>query len=228
MMRILSWRKSVAALAAGLILTGCSGGEDAPSTQLEIFYALRDRVKEGRGDDPGTPSLTRAQLDSFRGAFLEVTRENNGQYAYLAKNLERRDDEPGRIVNWRTRDDITITTRNGVLIATRGVGGDLMSASTLVSGDRPGPVLSGPRTLQIRALDNKEVAIAMACEIRDLGPETIEIVEWRHSTRHIQEACSGSGGTVVNDYWVGNGLVWQSRQWAGPHIGYLKIRQLTR
>ena len=37
------------------------------------------------------------------------------------------------------------------------------------------------------------------------------------------------GGVVVNDYWVdpGGGLVWQSRQWGGPAMGYLRTRRLT-
>ncbi len=45
----------------------------------------------------------------------------------------------------------------------------------------------------------------------------------------VQQRCSGGGGEVVNDYWVDSrgGLVWKSRQWAGPQIGYIRFRRLT-
>nr|WP_260108846.1 YjbF family lipoprotein [Phaeobacter inhibens] len=73
----------------------------------------------------------------------------------------------------------------------------------------------------------------MLCSRRDLGAGPIEIVELRYPTRHIEERCRpsqpGRGGEIINDYWVDSrsGRVWQSRQWAGPNVGYLRIRQLT-
>ena len=35
-------------------------------------------------------------------------------------------------------------------------------------------------------------------------------------------------GRVVNDYWADphRGIMWMSRQWAGPDVGYLRIRRL--
>jgi len=94
-------------------------------------------------------------------------------------------------------------------------------------------VRGGQRSYQIRGLDNRAQTLVMACEVRDIGTETVEIVELNHATRHLQERCEGGvgsgGGVVVNDYWVDSrsGRIWQSRQWAGPTIGYLRIRQLT-
>jgi len=69
----------------------------------------------------------------------------------------------------------------------------------------------------------------MACSLQDLGPAPVEIVEVTYATRHLQERCEAAGSVVVNDYWVDSrsGRVWQSRQWAGPTIGYLRLRQLT-
>ena len=55
-----------------------------------------------------------------------------------------------------------------------------------------------------------------------------EIVELKFNTRHLQEQCSNALGQVTNDYWVDSqdGTVRQSRQWAGPYIGYLRLRRL--
>ena len=114
-----------------------------------------------------------------------------------------------------------------MLIATRGLGGDVISTEVQVAGDSPGPARGGARVLHVQALDNQAVPVRLSCTLADLGPETLTIVERRHATRHLRETCSGENGTVVNDYWTEGGLVRQSRQWAGPFIGYLKTRQLT-
>ncbi len=123
-----------------------------------------------------------------------------------------------------------------MLIATRGLGGDILSSNVQLAGDAPGPARGGDKILDIRALDNKAVRLALTCDLADLGPETIVIVEQRHATRRLRETCrggvaaGGGPGQVVNDYWVdaSAGLVWQSRQWAGPETGYLRLRRLTR
>lgn len=212
----------------GLVLAACSGGTDRPAGNLQVLNAARQQVAEARAPETERPPLTRAVLDPLEGAFLEATVENTGALAYLFVQLRRTDDLPGEIVVWRTEDDVTLAARNGALIATRGLGGDLLSTSVETAG-APGPVASGQKVMHIRARDNQAVPITLACEVADMGPETIVIVERAHPTRHLRERCEGAGGTVVNDYWTDprSGLVWQSRQWAGPTIGYIRTRQLT-
>lgn len=223
--------KRRAACLGGLLmaLAACSGGTDRPTLNAQLFAAVRENVAARTAPRTERPPLTRAALDTVEGEFIEVTIENDDALAYLFMQLRRQDDQPGRITVWRTEDNVTLTERNGVLIATRGLGGDLLSSAVQVTGTRPGPAGSGQKVLQIAARDNKAVQIAMACDLTDLGPETIVIVERRHATRHLRERCEGGGGTVVNDYWTdtGSGIVWQSRQWAGPYVGYVRMRQLT-
>lgn len=222
------WRGVTAALLlAGL--AGCSGGRDRPTLNAQIFESVRGNVAARLAPEVERPPLTRAALDTVEVAAIEVTLEESGIQAYLFEQLERRDDAPGRIVVWRTEDNVTLALRNGVLIATRGLGGDLLSSAVQVAGTQPGPSGSGQKVMRIAARDNKAVPIRLACELTDLGPETIVIVERGHPARHLRETCEGAGGTVVNDYWTDarSGVVWQSRQWAGPTIGYIRIRQLT-
>lgn len=134
---------------------------------------------------------------------------------------------------WRTEDNISLTLRNGVLVATRNLGNDILSSSALVGEGAGGPARSGARRYHIRGLDNGAWQLDMLCSRRDLGADPIVIVELRYPTRHIEERCQpsqpGRGGEIINDYWVDSrsGRVWQSRQWAGPNVGYLRIRQLT-
>ena len=223
-------RRGACAAAIALVLAGCSGGTDQPTGNLQVLEAARQRVAAARAPETERPPLTRAALDTVEVAAIEATVEDADAQAYLFEQVVRRDDAPGQIVVWRTEDNVTLALRSGVLIATRGLGGDLLSTQVELAGDRPGPAVGGgQKIMRVRALDNKAVPIVLACEVTDLGPETIVIVERAHPTRHLRETCEGGGGTVVNDYWTDprSGLVWQSRQWAGPYIGYIRTRQLT-
>ena len=216
-------------LALVVALGACSGGADAPSLQLQVIDAARSAISTRIAPaQPARPPLTRAVLDTLDGAFLEATREREDLSGFLYVSARTRDHDPGEITVWRTENDETLTVRGGVLIATRAFGGDLLSAEVQLASGGQGPA-SGARVMHVFTGDNQQVVLTLACDVSDLGPETIEIIGDRHATRHLRERCEGAGGTVVNDYWVGagNGPVWQSRQWAGPHIGYLSLRQIT-
>jgi group 4 capsule polysaccharide lipoprotein GfcB/YjbF len=217
-------------LLTPLLVTACSGGREAPPLQLELIQASQGVIAaRTAGASPERPPLRRADLDALEGSFMEITRERLAQTAYLYVHAVRQDDQPGTVTVWRSEDDATFAMRNGVLIATRGLGGDILSSSVQVAQGRPGPSASGAHVQMIRGGDVDRQRLAMACELRDLGAAMVEIVEIRYATRHLRQHCTGAGGEITNDYWVdaAAGLVWQSRQWAGPHIGYLRFRRLT-
>jgi hypothetical protein len=223
-----------ATLLALALLGGCNRGPEGPTLQLELLQMAGQRLSSlGDAAPAARPPLTRAALDTITSAYIEVTVENRDALAYLSQQLVRQDSSPGQIVVWRSEDNATLALRSGVLVATRGLGDDLLSASAPVANGQGGPVTGGARRYQIRGLDNGSRSLVMGCTLVDLGAEQVEIVELRHATRHLQERCEGGSGAagtlVVNDYWVdsGSGRVWKSRQWAGPTIGYLRIRQLT-
>lgn len=226
------------ALASALVLTltGCSSGTDGPPLFQQIALSGISLVTNG-GRAPATPpqQLSRALLDTLDGAYLEVTLERNNQRAFLQINAQKNDPNPGQITVWRTEDNVSLAMRNGVLIATRGLGGNLLSSAVAVQDARPGPADGGQRVYVIATRDAKQRRLSMICELEDLGAKTLIIVERAHPTRHLRETCTsgpetGAPGRVVNEYWVDSraNTVWQSRQWAGPFIGYLATRQLTQ
>ncbi len=222
-------RRALATLGLVLTLAACSGGTDAPPVELQLVNSVRGVIQSRVAGKPAVSPLTRTLLDEQDVSYLEVVSERRDLTAYLTIGAERHDSGPGRITVWRTADNVSLAMRNGVLIATRGLGGDILSSQVPVRGNEPGPATGGERTYRILARDNKAVRVVLACDRVDLGPETIEIVERRYPTRHLQERCTASDGDVINDYWVDSraGLVWQSRQWAGPYVGYLRTRRLT-
>jgi hypothetical protein len=224
-------------LSAVLVLAACSGGpQDAP-LEVEIMQIVGQQVKQRLKRQPERPPVTRALLDSLDETYIEVTIEDDGQRAYLQPQLVKQDSTPGQVTVWLTEDAVTLAMRNGVLTATRGLRNDMLSSSALVreTGGAMGPAggATGARRYEFAALDNRSQVFTLACTVSDLGPETIEIIELTYQTRHLQERCEsgphGESGVVVNDSWVDSrsGPLWQSRQWAGPTTGSLRIRQLT-
>ncbi|MEY8842288.1 YjbF family lipoprotein, partial [Cribrihabitans sp. XS_ASV171] len=197
----------------------------------QVFNSTRDliRARIASGQEVERPPLRRSDLDPLEGSYLEASIERRDISAYLFVNVDLEDDYPGKIRVWRTDDNVTLTMRNGVLVSTRGLGEDLLSSRVQVSGTQPGPSSGGEHVQYIRTAEYDSLQMPFACELVDLGPETIVIVERRHATRHVQQRCAGPSGEFVNDYWTdsGAGLIWQSRQWAGPGIGYMRFRRLT-
>lgn len=212
-----------------LVLTGCASGTEEVPLQIEVLQRTRGIIADRTGPETAPKTLRRAELDPIEDPFIEVTIEDRDQLGYMGISSQWRDDQPGNVVVWRSEDNVSLTLRNGVLIATRGLGGDVISSLVPVSGTTPGPARGGELVHRIHTGDERLAHVSMACDLVDMGPETIVIVERRHDTRHLQQRCEGAGGQIANDYWIDSraGMVWQSRQWAGPHIGYLTMRQLT-
>lgn len=223
----------ICALVALAVLGACGSSESTQGAfyKTELFEEIKTVVKARRAPPPQPTVLTRALLDTLDAPHLEVKIEKDDAVGFVLPQLVRRDELPGEIVTWRAADNATITLRDGVLIATRGMTGyNLIAASTLVEeGGAQGPSTSGPRRYTLRIGNEKQQSFSFACDLVSLGPKSLEIVELTYATTHLQERCASAEGEIVNDYWVDSktGRVWQSRQWAGPSIGYLTIRQLT-
>ncbi len=75
--------------------------------------------------------------------------------------------------------------------------------------------------------EDQIVRTAYQCEIATLRSEVIEIVQRRHETRVVREACTGSEGRFANLYWIdATGEIWQSRQWISARLGAVDIQKL--
>ena len=223
-------------IGLGLLLslaTACARGPEETPLELEIGQILRSQLmtRLGKVEKPQPPTLTRALLDSIEDPHVEVVIEEVELRDYVTLQLARQDDQPGGVEVWRTVDNITFAFRDGMLISTRGLRGTLLSAEVPADGQGAmGPATGGQRSYRFRGDDEGSFKVSLACDLRDLGAGSLEIVERFYAVRHLQEACIGpEGGEIVNDYWIDSrsGRLWQSRQWAGPSLGYIRFRQVV-
>ncbi len=114
-------------------------------------------------------------------------------------------------------------------MVTKGLGGDLRSADAIAAlAGFDGKGGGGERLLVLDRLDGSAQTVAFACDMTQLGRETIQIVDQRVSTYHMREDCVFENASFTNEYWVetSGGRMRKSRQWVGPTFGYIDFVRL--
>ncbi len=127
--------------------------------------------------------------------------------------------EYGPYVTWIGTDGISITTKHGVIIETRGLGFDLMSSDVEEPIDR---------------ITNRNVSITATRVQSYLDGEDQEYsrsfkCEYESKDDSILETCFSTNLQIENQYWVSNsGQVWRAKQWIGDENGTIQVELLTR
>jgi hypothetical protein len=222
-------------LIGSLALAGCSGGDNQGQTGsplLQAGTAVVGAVKArraGRAKARTRVVVTRKLLDETSGEVMQVIPDKTGLQDFMFIAGKRNDSYPGTVEVWRSSDGAHLILRDGVLIATKGLGGDMRSAdaSPAIAGfDGSGG--GGERLITLDRLDGSAQAVPFACDMTHLGRETIQIVDQRVSTYRMREDCSYRDTSFTNEYWVETtgGRMRKSRQWAGPVFGYVGFIRL--
>ncbi|SIT06205.1 Group 4 capsule polysaccharide lipoprotein gfcB, YjbF [Roseivivax lentus] len=135
------------------------------------------------------------------------------------------------VINWRTLDNFSeISTRNGVIVATRSLGDDLMSADVTgtiaaLQGRDGGDYY--PRFHTMLDGEYQPYFESFQCIVESRAPETLTIIDRTYRTTRIEEVCATPERTVTNRYWVGSdGTVLRSRQWIGESVAHIQTERL--
>ena len=232
----MSGRRAGAALALclGLALAGCSSdGEGRADLLLQVGAQVGSQIsgKTRRSREKLPPAtITRTQLENTKIPALQVNLIDRGGSDFLKRATRRNDAYPGTVAVWRGTGNTEVHLRNGVLVGTRGIGGDILSVDAgatvqAVSGARAG---SGQRRYVLSDGGYGKVDLTLRCSIANLGAATTQVVHLSYGTIHLRETCQGGEAgdlRIVNDYWVepGSGTVRRSIQWAGPYSGHFEM-----
>lgn len=141
--------------------------------------------------------------------------------------LARRDG----VVTWRTADFVTFSYRDGLLLATRGLGYDLMSAD--VSGTHAAlvgePKQDYARFATYLGPNDETLFRAFRCNMRNVGSDLVRSFDISFPAIRMEETCTSTGLQITNRYWIApGGGVRRSLQWVGPELGYLETEQISR
>ncbi|PQO24186.1 hypothetical protein C2I36_03655 [Rhodobacteraceae bacterium WD3A24] len=226
----LMWRGLLFGVVA--VLAGCSSEGELPDRVSEVAQiAGRLNLGGGETDSAGTGG-TAAPVALPEGALEGVTdpvllavipaRDATATLGRIGVN--------GNVETWSTTDNTTLALRDGILVATRNLGHDLMSVDAsrtraLISAGRGGAATRVHRRL---GGDRATLVRRYRCVVRPGPAETLESLGQSRPTRRFEERCSGEGQEFVNIYWRerAGDFIWQSRQWAGPQTGEIVLQRL--
>lgn len=167
---------------------------------------------------PAAPvALSRADIDASPVPLLLVQIQQRQATATLQKAGEN-----GKRVTWFTSDGTSVTTEDGIIVATRGFGDDLYAADTteIRANLRDGG--TGTRVHEYLTGLDQVVRPSFSCEIKATRDEVLTIVERNYATVRYEERCKNAQFDFTNVYWVdSSNEIRQSQQWLSPAVGYL-------
>lgn len=189
--------KVILAAAALAVLAGCQPViQRLTGTKPPEQVALSAEALSG--------PVMRAQIRS-RGADAKLSR------VAISNNVE----------TWLAVDNISLSFRSGVLVASRGLGFDLMGAdaSTTLSAIAGQGKAEYRRQMRYLTGDHKSTYLMAGCRMTRAGSEVVG----GQSLQRIEEKCIARRNEFTNIFWRnGSGKIVQSRQWISPEIGYVR------
>lgn len=225
----MTMRRNAMMLATLLLAAAC--GSNPTGTDPQQVLGQLVEAATGRGQVPEdqlqqAATLTRADIAGVTLPLMRATIPAVGGAATASLAAIN-----GPTETWAAPGGTDFTLDGPVLFATRGIGWDLLTAETaapkrlLLSGGSG----SYQRTLRHLSGDEAIDLVRYDCALRQQGTETIVILERSHRVRRATEDCRAEDGRAFqNIYWVGDGVLWQSRQYISERLGYLVTERLVR
>lgn len=217
----------IAAAIVMAMLQAC-GNDKAPGanpvaaslgTMAKASLSNLKAKKAGGGAAPA--QVSRADLEKYGTPILRVTSTVLGQDGFLTIS-----DAKAGVQTWATPDEVSFSLRNGVLIQTRGLGADLMSADVPTVAQLAAGA-SYKRMYFYLGADDAGTRRTFDCVAKVVGQETIEVIGRSYSVTHVTETCNQSGGVRTNEFWIEGGAIRKSRQIASAQIGYLDFERVV-
>lgn len=183
------------------------GGVETPPTQPQTV----SRAAINRAD----VAMIRIRLVGEESGAFMVASSDNGGYVTFASTLRQ-----------------TVTLRGSQVTGSRGLGYDLLSATSSQPDPLVRPIPPGQwparvtRSYELPAPAPRGTILTFDCRYEIGGSSEIVIVEQRHRGVEIAEYCSGPTGSFENLHFADlrSGFVWRSIQWLGPQQGLLDLQ----
>ena len=206
----------------GLSACGSDNNQTGTATPIGVAAsALKNSLGRAAKPAPGGIGMTRATLANIVTPVDLVTIETSGAQGVIAKISTNR-----VVETWSSLDNKTLSMRDGVVVATRGLGADLMSAAVpqLAQLRSSQPFTRSHVTL---SGEDKPITSSYFCHPVQNGPKNIVVVERSYATQHITEQCNGPDSGFSNDYWFEiGGKLRRSRQFVSESVGFVVIEHL--
>jgi Group 4 capsule polysaccharide lipoprotein gfcB, YjbF len=207
----------VAALALSLV-GACGFEKSGPGPVAAALGSMAkstvDKVRARKSGGKAAAPVTRAELEKSGKPAMRVIAKSLGQDGFLTISDAKAD-----VVTWSTSNGVTFSLRNGVLIQTRGLGADLMSAQVPSVAQLSSPGDTHQRIYFFLGSDDGATRRTYDCTTTNDGGKEIEIMGRSHQVTQISEVCTRSNTQITNIYWIEGASIRKSSQWISGPIG---------
>lgn len=205
----------------GFALVACGSQGQAPSMGQVFAQSITQRLpgrSPAASPTAAAPQISRAQFAAVTSSVLLVTLDG-GQQATVVQVARN-----GPTQTYLSADDISLSVQNGVLVATRGFGSDLMQADVagVLAALRAGGGRYSKTLSQLDGLDQMRDTV-LACTLTARGSDRITILGQDFATRLFAESCTAGGINLASQYWMQGGQMVKSQQWVVPESRPLTI-----
>lgn len=208
-----------------LVVAACGSGPNAQSIPLDVIQQIR-QARNAPPPAPPTQAQVAQALAETSGPLELITREDNDGWSLMLRIEENNGYE-----TFGSSDRRTVTMRNGILTASRGLGGDLMSSDISEVAPLIARRSAGQATRLMRFIGDEDqtAVIRFSCRISVGGAVPVKSGAVDSTARQVTETCTTSAREITNVYLVdGRGRSIGSKQWMGPSIGYILTQTLRR
>lgn len=221
----------VAAVVAALVTTGCTNTRQDVSV-VSIAKSIVETRKARRGgtqqiDDRIVQAEINRALAAQSGPLALIKFEKTGRLAIL-RQIET--NGPYRTWStWGSSERRSITTRGGVVTATRGLGNDLMSSSINDLLQKVMRLHDGTGQQILRHLSGEHtISETLAdCAFTPEGRENFKSGNLNLTATRVDVFCKTETASFNNVYLVsGSGRIVSAKQWLGEGLGYATLRAL--
>lgn len=217
----------LAGALALVLLAACGNdkGEPSPLGQAvgTVAKATLGGIKSrraGKGTAQAAAPVSRADIEKYGIPILRAIVATRGADALLTIS-----DDKGDVVTWSTTDGTTFSLRNGVLIQTRGLGPDLMSAQVPTVGMLGQNGGTHQRQYFFLGPGDAQSQRTYDCTVTVNGRETITIFDRAHSVTHVTENCVRPQDAIKNEFWIEGATIRKSRQFASRLTGFIDFEK---
>lgn len=214
-------------LGAFAVLSAC-GNDTSTAQPTKVIGDLVKGLAAGRSGPPEPiPDLLVATAlgASSEPVVLVDLKERNTQALLL------RIETNGPYETFATSARQSITMRNGIMTATRGLGGDLMSSESdaligLLRARRAGTVSYVMRFLNG---EDQTRSLRYTCSLRDTGTERVARGQINVVGKRMTATCTGNAKSFELHFVISqSGFVLKADQWLGDYLGQVSAQALRR
>lgn len=219
-------RYSLIGLMALGLLAGCgndAGVADSKAMRQSLLSAFKPKPKSPPPSGPTQEQMAQAlNATSVPVSILSLeSRDAQALFLEIAKN------GPYRTFGTSSRQSYVV--RGGMITATRGFGGDLMSSETrsllrLVSNRQNG---TAPYIMRFLNGEDQTIEYTYSCKVTAGTTVPVVVGTLNTSGRVMTAACTGNGPEVTNTFIVSpRGTIIGGRQWLGELSQYAMLQPL--